>query len=151
MFKKVFFAFTTLIIITNISNAQQSGLGMGLILGEPTGISGKYWMSPWSAIDGGFAWSIDKKGTIQIHGDYLWHNYDIISVIKGKLPIYYGIGGRLVFATDNIVGVRGVIGLDYVFDGTPLDIFFELVPILDLAPKVGFDFNAAIGIRYYFN
>jgi hypothetical protein len=35
-------------------------------------------------------------------------------------------------------------------DGTPLDIFLEIVPILDLAPKVGFDFNGAIGIRYYF-
>jgi hypothetical protein len=151
MYKKVLLTVTLLIILTGSINAQQSGFGLGLMVGEPTGLSGKYWISPWSAIDGGFAWSIDKKGNAQIHSDYLWHNYDIIRVIKGKLPIYYGIGGRLVFATDNIVGIRGVAGLNYLFDGTPLDIFLELVPVLDLAPKVDFDFNGAIGIRFYFN
>jgi len=151
MFKKLLLLCTILLLLTSTSNAQQTRFGLGLILGEPTGLSGKYWISPWSAIDGAFAWSIDKKSGVQIHSDYLWHNYQIISVIKGKLPIYYGIGARIVFASDNIFGVRGVVGLDYLFDGTPLDIFLEIVPVLDLAPKVGFDFNGAIGIRYYFN
>lgn len=150
MFKKIVLFFAFLIIFNGSSNAQQSGFGLGLIVGEPTGLSGKYWMSPWTAIDGAFAWSIDKKSGVQLHSDYLWHNYKIISVIKGKLPIYYGLGARLVLATDNIFGVRGVVGMNYLFDGTPLDIFLELVPILDLAPKVGFDFNGALGIRYYF-
>jgi hypothetical protein len=31
-----------------------------------------------------------------------------------------------------------------------LDFFFELVPILDLAPSTDFGMNAAIGIRYFF-
>jgi hypothetical protein len=151
MIRKFIIIFIFVIIISENSQAQPSGFGLGLILGEPTGISGKYWMSPWSAIDGAFAWSLDKKSKIQIHADYLWHNYEIISVIKGKLPIYYGIGGRIIFAADNIAGIRGVVGLNYLFANTPLDIFLELVPILDLAPEVDFDFNGSIGIRYYFN
>ena len=150
MLNKVLLIFTLFIILTGTSNAQQTRFGLGLILGEPTGLSGKYWISPWTAIDGAFAWSIDKKSGVHLHSDYLWHDYRIISVIKGKLPIYYGVGARVVFATDNIFGVRGVAGLNYIFDGTPLDIFLEIVPILDIAPKVGFDFNGAIGIRYYF-
>jgi hypothetical protein len=150
MLNKVLLICTLLIILTGTSNAQQTGFGLGLIIGEPTGLSGKYWINPWTAIDGAFAWSIDKKSGVHLHSDYLWHDYRIISVIKGKLPIYYGVGARIVFATDNIFGVRGVAGLNYIFDGTPLDIFIELVPILDIAPKVGFDFNGAIGIRYYF-
>jgi hypothetical protein len=149
--KNLYSIFILFILLTGTSNAQQSGFGLGLMIGEPTGFSGKYWISPWGAIDGAFAWSLDKNGKIQIHSDYLWHNYNIISVIKGKLPIYYGIGGRLVFAADNIAGLRGVAGLDYLFANTPLDIFLELAPILDLAPKVDFDFNGTIGIRYYFN
>ena len=140
-----------IIVFASSSQAQQSGLGVGIIVGEPTGFSGKYWISPWSAIDGAIAWSLGNKGKLQIHSDYLWHNYKIISVIKGKLPIYYGIGGRLLFTSENIAGIRGVVGLDYLFATTPLDIFLELVPILDLAPKVDLGFNGAIGIRYYFN
>ena len=151
MLNKIMFIMVLFVLLTSASNAQLSGFGLGAIVGEPTGISGKYWLSPWSAIDGAFAWSLGNKGKVQIHSDYLWHNYDIISVIKGKLPIYYGIGGRLVFATENVVGIRGVVGLNYIFASTPLDIFLELVPVLDLAPEVGFDFNGAIGIRYYFN
>ena len=150
MLNKILLIFTLFIILTSTLNAQQTGFGLGLILGEPTGLSGKYWISPWTAIDGAFAWSIDKKSGVHLHSDYLWHDYRIISVIKGKLPIYYGVGARVVFATDNIFGVRGVAGLNYIFDGTPLDIFLEIVPILDIAPKAGFDFNGAIGIRYYF-
>ena len=150
MLNKVLLICTLLIILTGTSNAQQTGFGLGLIIGEPTGLSGKYWISPWTAIDGAFAWSIDKNSGVHLHSDYLWHDYRIISVIKGKLPIYYGVGARIVFATNNNFGVRGVAGLNYIFDGTPLDIFLELVPILDIAPKVGFDFNGAIGIRYYF-
>jgi hypothetical protein len=151
MFKKYVLIAIISFFFLETSHAQQTGFGLGFMVGEPTGFSGKYWISPLSAIDGGFAWSLDNKGKLQIHADYLWHNYSIISVIKGKLPIYYGIGGRLMFAHDNIAGIRGVAGLDYLFDGTPLDIFLELVPILDLAPEIDFDFNAAIGIRYYFN
>ena len=108
MFKNIILILFLIILLTGISNAQQSGFGLGLIVGEPTGISGKYWMSPWSAIDGAFAWSVDKNGGVQLHSDYLWHNYEIISVIKGKLPIYYGLGAKLVLASDNIFGVRGV-------------------------------------------
>jgi hypothetical protein len=150
MIKKVILTITLLVIFTGSLNAQPSGFGIGVILGEPTGLSAKYWISPYCAIDGALAWSLDKKSRVQIHSDYLWHNYRIISVIKGKLPIYYGLGARLVFESNNIFGVRGVVGMDYIFDGTPLDIFLELVPILDLAPEVRMDFNAGIGIRYYF-
>jgi hypothetical protein len=150
MLKKIIINFTLLILVTGNLNAQQTEFGLGLMFGEPTGLSGKYWISPWSAIDGAFGWSIDKKSGVHIHSDYLWHNYQIISVIKGKLPIYYGLGARMVFATDNLFGVRAVAGLNYIFAGTPLDIFLELVPVLDLAPKVDLDFNGAIGIRYYF-
>jgi hypothetical protein len=32
-----------------------------------------------------------------------------------------------------------------------VDIFLEVVPILDLAPKTDFKINAAIGARYFFN
>jgi hypothetical protein len=37
-----------------------------------------------------------------------------------------------------------------LFSGTPLDIFFELVPILDLVPDTDVELNASVGLRYWF-
>ena len=34
--------------------------------------------------------------------------------------------------------------------GFGLDVFFELVPLLDLVPSTNFELNGAIGIRYLF-
>jgi len=31
-----------------------------------------------------------------------------------------------------------------------VDIFFEIVPLLDLVPETDFGPNSAIGVRYYF-
>jgi len=151
MFKKVILAITLLIILAGSVDAQPSGFGLGVIVGDPTGLSVKHWISPRTAIDGALGWSFGKSNWVQLHGDYLIHNYDIVNVIKGKLPVFYGLGARLVFSSSNRVGIRGVVGLDYLFANDPLDIFLELVPILDLAPDIEFDFNAGIGIRYYFN
>ena len=151
MDKKLIAILSMLIIFYGKSSAQESGFGVGLMVGEPTGVSGKYWMSPVSAIDGALGWSFGKTNWFQLHGDYLVHNYGIINVGKGKLPVYYGVGARMIFSTANRVGIRGVAGLDYLFQSDPLDIFLEIAPILDLAPEIEFDFNAAIGIRYYFN
>jgi hypothetical protein len=81
MIKKVILTITLLVIFTGSLNAQPSGFGIGVILGEPTGLSAKYWISPYCAIDGALAWSLDKKSRVQIHSDYLWHNYRIISVV----------------------------------------------------------------------
>ena len=151
MFKKFFLIITVLLVLAGSSTAQPKDIGVGVIVGVPTGISAKYWMSPWSAVDAALAWEFNKTNWVQLHADYLIHNYDIVNVGKGKLPIYYGLGGRLVVSSANRFGVRGVVGVDYLFANDPLDIFLELAPILDFAPDVEFDFNAGIGIRYYFN
>jgi len=37
-----------------------------------------------------------------------------------------------------------------LFADTPLDIFVEVVPVLDLVPDTDLDFNGAVGIRYIF-
>ena len=140
-----------LIIFTNVSFAQQSGFGLGVMLGEPTGISTKGWVSGSNAIDGGIAWSFTKKASFHIHADYLMHLYNLINVPKGKLPFYFGIGARVKFSDKTKVGIRIPLGLDYQFAGAPIDIFLELVPILELVPKTEFSFNAALGARFFFD
>jgi len=48
------------------------------------------------------------------------------------------------------VGVRIPVGINYIFAKAPLDIFLEIVPMLELVPRTEFNLNGGIGIRYFF-
>ncbi len=131
---------------------NHGNIGLGVILGEPTGLSAKFWTSNNTAFDLGLAWSFSGNGHFHIHGDYLFHRLGVFNVSKGALPLYFGIGARMLFrddADDNI-GIRFPIGIEYYFDDLPLAVFVEIVPILDLAPSSDFDINGGIGGRFYF-
>lgn len=130
-------------------HAQSRPFGLGLMFGSPTGLSAKLWLSEASALDAGAAWSLYHDGYFRIHLDYLHHSY-LINVSKGKLPLYYGIGGRVGFSDDVRVGLRVPVGLEYIFPNESFDIFFELVPGMDLLPATEFQLDGAIGCRYFF-
>ena len=134
----------------NNLTAQDKHFGLGIILGEPTGLSGKQWIGETTAIDGSLAWSFGKKDALHIHADFLVHHYNLLKVKKGRLPIYYGIGGRIKLEEKGKVGVRIPVGLDYLIKDAPLDTFIELVPILELIPGTEFSMNGAIGMRFFF-
>lgn len=127
-------------------------VGLGIIVGEPTGVSLKIGRTGRNAIDFGFAWSLQDDNDLHIHGDWLYHDFDLISVERGSLPLYFGIGGRVKFREnrDDDIGVRFPVGLSYIFESSPFDVFLEVVPVLDLAPDTEFDFNAALGGRFFF-
>jgi hypothetical protein len=150
MLKITFLLTAVWIILITDASGQSSGFGAGIMLGDPSGISLKSWLTKNSAWDAGIAWRLGEGGAFHIHADYLLHKYGFIKVEKGSLPLYYGLGARVLFADDTHIGARGVVGLDYLFAATPLDIFLEIVPLLDLVPDVDLDINGAIGIRYFF-
>lgn len=140
-----------LLLVSVLSlHAQDKNFGIGIILGEPSGVSGKLWLGSTNALDMAAAWSFKGDDHLLLQADYVWHSFDLISVSSGKLPIYFGIGGRVLLADDPLIGVRVPIGLDYIFSDAPVDIFLEFVPILDLAPATDFDFGGGIGARYWF-
>ena len=147
--KKILFILTFSFILSTAALAGEE-IGIGVIVGEPTGLSGKMWMSNNTAIDLGLAWSFSGENTFHIHGDYLWHNFSLINVEKGKLPLYFGVGARARFGTDTQFGIRFPVGLAYLFKQAPIDIFLEFAPIMDLIPDTKFDFNGAIGARFFF-
>jgi len=149
-----------IVLLLSVASANASthdNFGVGFIIGEPTGFSLKYWLDEERAVDGAAAWSYSENDSFQLHGDYLIHNYDLFEA--ENMPAYYGIGARLKLKDDDgggrnehdpIFGIRVPLGVTYLFEEAPFDVFFELVPILDLTPKVELDINAAIGLRYYF-
>lgn len=138
------------LLASDTVKAQQSGFGIGVIIGEPTGISAKLWTENSAAFDAGIAWSLEDERHMHLHGDFLFHRSNIAGIKKGKLLPYYGIGGRVQFGEKNKVGVRVPFGINYVFERSHFDVFLEIVPLLDIVPASEFDLDGAIGIRYFF-
>lgn len=152
-----------LILAVQGSVAQDSGFGLGVIIGEPTGISAKLWTSPVNAFDFGLGWSIggdrigkykgdyDGGSRVHFHMDYLWHAFDAIHSTE-RFPLYYGVGGRINSGAgyNSSIAVRGVFGIAWLPHNTPIDVFLELVPSLQLTSTTGFAIDAGIGVRYFF-
>lgn len=131
-------------------NGEGGNLGIGVMLGEPTGISVKSWNNARTAFAFGAAWSFGRNDALHLHGDYLFHNW-LNGVEDGDLAFYYGFGARLALSDpDARAGIRIPVGLNYIIPDAPLDLFVEAVPIFNLTPDTDFDGNGALGIRYYF-
>ncbi len=161
--KKVSLAFVLFALTFGMPEARgENGLGVGVIVGEPTGVSIKKWIGETRAIDAAAAWSFSENGSFQFHADYLFHNFSLLrqNEFSGRLPVYYGIGGRIKIRdandgndrndNDALVGIRIPVGISYLFAEAPVDLFVEIVPIFDVVPDTDLDINAAIGVRYYF-
>ena len=146
--KKVIFLLAVLLTSITLS-AQNKGLGAGIIIGEPTGLSAKLWTSSNTAIDAAAAWSFREAGYLHLHADFLMHSF-AIDVPEGELPLYFGLGARVLVGTDAAIGIRIPLGIAYHFSDVPIEIFMEIAPILNLLPATEFDMNGAIGARYYF-
>lgn len=142
------------------------GLGLGIMLGAPTGFSGKYFYAGDKAFDFGIGAMRYYRGRdgLHLHFDHLWHPLSIASTPSFELPLYLGIGARLFDFDDNdgndfhgtAIGIRGPVGIAFDFNNVPLDIFFELALVMDFInydndSDVDVDVNGAIGLRYYIN
>jgi len=142
--------------------------GLGLELGAPTGITGKYFLSADRALDFGIGdiYNYFDRFGLHIYADYLWHPTSLASNETFELPFYIGVGGRFWDFQDRrnqgnfdnafAIGVRVPIGVSFDFNTVPLDIFVQVVPVLDFfsgyaAHNLYIDLDASIGIRYWFN
>jgi hypothetical protein len=144
-------------------------LGLGIMLGAPTGFSGKYFMGPDLAIDGGIGAIGYYRGRdgLHLHADVLWHPVNLAKAEPFWLPLYIGVGGRIFFFDDDddrdddfdddggaAFGIRAPVGVAMDFNNVPLDVFFEVAVVLDFfvgyRDSVDVDINPAIGVRYWF-
>lgn len=139
----------------NFASAQADGdaggnIGIGVLIGEPTGVSVKSWNNERSAFAIGAAWSLSGTNeAVHLHADYLFHSW-FTGIDRGRLAFYYGLGARVRFSENPQAGIRIPLGLNYIFQDAPLDLFVEAVPILNLTPDTDFAGNGAVGLRYYF-
>jgi len=144
---------TTLAASDTSMNGMEGKFGAGLVIGEPIGPSLKYFVSDALAIDGAVRWSTHDHSDFYKQSDVLWHKFDLIPVSQGTMPVYFGAGGLLRFRNsgeDDQFGIRVPVGVSYLFDKAPVEIFAEIGPALDLTPAVRGEVTGGIGFRYWF-
>ncbi|HDS02687.1 MAG TPA: hypothetical protein ENN72_03150 [Firmicutes bacterium] len=139
-----------LFIFSGLLAAGPYDFGIGFVLGEPTGVTVKYWNSEKSAFDGAIAWSFSGEKKLHLHADYLVHSLNAYTIDKAPFHLYYGIGVRIKFSDKTRLGSRIPLGTSYTPTSAPLEIFCEVIPLLDLVPDTDFQLNAGLGLRYYF-
>lgn len=135
----------------NLHAANPGDKALGMMLGNPSGINGKYWLEDNHAVDAGLGISPGQKSAISLHADYLLHKEAAFYFNDTyALDFYYGAGGRMEFGDDIELGLRVPVGVVHNLSDQPADIFVELAPILDFISRFGLELHVLAGGRYYF-
>jgi hypothetical protein len=139
-------------------------LGLGVAIGSPTSLVGKYFVGGGNAIDFGFGfwtygWGCNNRGycegrnfdVVTFNADYLWQE-GLVAGSKANLDWHIGAGGRLwVGGGDPSIAVRMPVGLDLTFRRPSfLEVFLELAPAVYIVPGLYVDIEAFLGVRFYF-
>lgn len=142
--------------------AEKGTFGIGLVLGEPTGVAAKLYLTEDRAIQGAVG-SAFVGGGLQVHADYVWHPWILEDRDSFTLPAYIGPGLRAIYydkgrdGDDYVaVGLRVVAGILFDFKELPLDVFVEVAGVGEYGFSSAADggvaaaINAGAGARYYF-
>lgn len=153
------------------SNYSSNGkFGLGIELGAPTGLNGKLFLSPSTALNFGIGWLYDNyyrdAAGLHLYLDHLWHPVQLTENPTFKLPFYIGVGGAFWSYDDRRVrggdrysafDLRVPLGLAFDFNNVPLDIFVQLTFVVDLffndtyRDRFGAGFEGSVGVRFWFD
>lgn len=131
--------------------------GIGIIVGNPTGISANHWLSGDKSIDAALAFDLDDSN-IHLHSTYLWHQPDSIDLDGVLLGWYYGVGAKiqnkdkkgLSDDSESHLGARGSLGLHLPVKNEKFDFFAEAALVMNIIPETDLDLDLGIGARIYF-
>jgi hypothetical protein len=141
--------------------------GLGLELGAPFGLNGKWFFTADHALDFGIGddYTYSSRSGLHVYGDLLFHPTVLARAEAFELPFYVGVGGRVWNFNDSsrvapndatAFGFRVPLGVTFDFNNIPLDAFIQVVPTLDFfsgnaAHSVFVDVDVSVGARYWFN
>ncbi|MBN1150037.1 hypothetical protein JXA84_02320 [candidate division WOR-3 bacterium] len=153
--KKIALIILTAVILPVSVFSQTKRFGLGIVVGEPTGFTAKYWLSPVNSLNGAVAWSVFDDNSFEalyLHIDHVFYYYDLFRVQTGKAPVFIGVGGRFYFPKhdDTKIGFRIPMGLAYMFDQVPIEIYGEIAPVINIVPETDVDLDGGVGFRYFF-
>jgi hypothetical protein len=136
-----------------VASSDRGKVGIGVVLGAPTGFSIKYWENQRIAYQGSIGGMFN--GGLMIGADYLLHE----NVFRNpQAPFYYGAGmflgdagfGGPDYSHSRVaLGIRAAFGVDYLSREYPFDVAIELGPSLLLTPTVGMGVQLSVAFRFY--
>ncbi|MDF3130244.1 hypothetical protein P0Y35_13635 [Kiritimatiellaeota bacterium B1221] len=143
-----------LLSLTRLSaQAPEKHFGIGILAGEPSGISAKINLTDTASIQGAAAWTFEdsEEERLQYQLDWIMHmDATADGISMNEYRGYIGMGFLYKTEEDkaqDVYGVRVPFGVVMSYDEFPFELFFELVPVMNVSPNTDFDFNAGIGIR----
>jgi len=157
--KKIIVIFLIVFSLGSISYAQDYNTGIGLRGGFSSGLTVKHFIGSKSALEG--ILSTRWRG-FQITGLYEIHNhfFDV-----ERMKWYFGFGGHVGFwngdythnywgepgTTYTVVGIDGILGLEYSFSEVPINLSLDWKPAFNF---IGYSSwwadGGALSIRYIF-
>jgi len=157
----ILFLFAMIMSLSMSFSQPRGNFGIGFVFGDPTGFAWKYRLENTNSVDGVIGFSPFDR--FRLHVDYLWESRPFS---ERNLSLHYGPGAVVGFGrTQYIVynsgngyflrneevgfGLRGVIGITYLVKRTPLDVFFEIAPLIVFAPHTGSGIDLSFGGRFY--
>ncbi len=155
------------------TSGDASGFSLGLILGDPTGVTLRGGIGDHSAIQAHFGFSAFPGHGLVAMVDYTYDAWDLMAKNQtAALWFFFGAGAKGAWFTGKYfyykhqgrhsfpdrsyfgLGARGLAGLRLAFRNSPFDLFLEVAPIgfMVVVPHAAayYDFNAALGFRYRF-
>ena len=156
---------TTMVIIGLFSAGSAKSydagdIGIGVMVGDPAGLTMKFWTSDNTAFVGSIGTSY--FGELLIIGDYLWHlpfgSEEVFSFHAGFGGVL-GVGrGDVLFSDDRFsradndigLGIRGIAGIDVSPADSPFEFYLEGGMLFGIAPDLAAGVNASLGARFYF-
>lgn len=135
-----------------LNNFTKAEFSLGVVLGEPTGLSLKIQQKKTLAHDIALNFNT-ADNYLYISWDVLKYDYTKITSkeLSGSFPIFYGLGLRAINVHEELhLAIRFVLGLEYIFSDIPFNIFVKLAPTINLVPSTRVSIGPAIGIRYIF-
>ncbi len=141
------------------------GFGIGLQVGEPSGLALALRRDDVTALQAAVAWSF-SDARLHVNADYtralfVFETDDAPNV---RFPFYVGLGGRVRIAGEggggsdsnrriedegSSLGVRVPVGITVLPREQRVDVYLEGAPVLLVLPEADVGWDAALGVRFY--